>query len=125
MMLKKKPSSAAAAAVSLWLRNVQLGIFATPLAAAAMLLNDGEFVAMYGLLQGFDSLVWLIVLLNGLGRLLFAASTSQTRTCHHCHRHDRRCHSRSHRHHPIHHHHPVYHHHPIQHHQVGCSLQRR
>jgi UDP-sugar transporter A1/2/3 len=42
MMLKKRPTSCAAQAASLWLRNIQLGIFALPLAACAMLINDGE-----------------------------------------------------------------------------------
>ena len=74
MMLKKPPRSKEAASVGLWLRNVQLGIFATPLAALAMYVNDGEFVVAYGVLQGFDVLVWLIVLLNGLGGLLVAAT---------------------------------------------------
>jgi multidrug transporter EmrE-like cation transporter len=44
MMLKKAPSSPAVAAASLWLRNIQLGIFATPLAGRAMLLKDGAVV---------------------------------------------------------------------------------
>ena len=74
MMLKKASSSAAAAAASLWLRNIQLGLFATPLAAGAMLANDGAFVAANGVLQGFDGVVWMIVLLNGVGGLLVAAA---------------------------------------------------
>lgn len=74
MMLKKQPSSAAAAKASLWLRNIQLGLFATPLAALAMLANDGERVRANGVLQGFDHIVWVIVILNGLGGLLVAAT---------------------------------------------------
>ena len=74
MMLKKAPSSAAVAATSLWLRNIQLGLFATPLAALAMVLQDGETVRAYGALHGFDSVVWLIVILNGIGGLLVAAT---------------------------------------------------
>jgi len=74
MMLKKAPSSPAAAASSLWLRNIQLGIFATPLAGLAMLLQDGAFVSRYGVLQGFDGVVWAIVVLNGIGGLLVAAT---------------------------------------------------
>ena len=40
MMLKKKPAVATNGErdVSLWLRNIQLGIFATPLAAIAMMV---------------------------------------------------------------------------------------
>ena len=74
MMLKKQSASAAAQTASLWLRNIQLGLFATPLAAGAMLLNDGEFVGKHGVLQGFDNVVWCIVVLNGLGGLLVAAT---------------------------------------------------
>ena len=73
-MLKKQTTSAHAAAASLWLRNIQLGLFATPLAALAMLLNDGEFVSERGVLHGFDSVVWGVVVLNGLGGLLVAAT---------------------------------------------------
>ena len=36
--------------------------------------TDGEFVAEHGLLYGFDAVVWLIVVLNGLGGLLVAAT---------------------------------------------------
>ena len=74
MMLKKAPSSTAISAASLWLRNIQLGIFATPLAGIAMLLKDGAFLTSYDMLQGFDSVVWCIVLLNGIGGLLVAAT---------------------------------------------------
>ena len=73
-MLKKQAASPQAAAAGLWLRNIQLGIFAAPLAALTMLLNDGEFVTSYGFLHGFDAVVWLIVVLNGLGGLLVAAT---------------------------------------------------
>lgn len=74
MMLKKAPSSPAAAAASLWLRNIQLGIFAMPLAGIAMLLKDSAFLTSYDMLQGFDSVVWCIVLLDGIGGLLVAAT---------------------------------------------------
>lgn len=73
MMLKREPASANAAAASLWLRNIQLGLFSTPLAAASMLANDGAAVGRDGVLHGFDGLVWAIVLCNGGGGLLVAA----------------------------------------------------
>ena len=73
-MMLKKPTSPEAQAVGLWLRNIQLGMFALPLAAAAMLINDGAHITEYGLLQGFDASVWLVVVLNGLGGLLVAAT---------------------------------------------------
>ena len=74
MMLKKKSVSPQAQAASLWLRNIQLGLFALPLAGFAMLFNDGDFVRHYGVLHGFDILVWLSVVLNGVGGLLVAAT---------------------------------------------------
>jgi len=59
----------------LWLRNIQLGIFALPLSAAAMLINDWAQIRDYGLMQGFDNIVvWLVVLLIGVGGLLVAAT---------------------------------------------------
>ena len=73
-MLKKQSTTPAAAAASLWLRNIQLGMFALPLAALTMLVQDGEHVRSYGVLHGFDHVVWTIVLLNGIGGLLVAAT---------------------------------------------------
>ena len=57
----------------LWLRNIQLGMFALPLAAAGMAYQDHEQIRDYGMLQGFDSVVWMVVLLNSCGGLLVAA----------------------------------------------------
>ena len=74
LVLKTPPTSAAAAAAGLWLRNIQLGVFATPLAAAAVLAHDGERVRRHGLLAGFDGLVWLVALNLGVGGLLVAAT---------------------------------------------------
>eukprot|EP00316_Scyphosphaera_apsteinii_P020327 CAMPEP_0119319514 /NCGR_PEP_ID=MMETSP1333-20130426/49583_1 /TAXON_ID=418940 /ORGANISM="Scyphosphaera apsteinii, Strain RCC1455" /LENGTH=359 /DNA_ID=CAMNT_0007325937 /DNA_START=191 /DNA_END=1270 /DNA_ORIENTATION=- len=65
----KQPSKA-----GLWQRNVQLGLFSMPLAAATMLWSDGEFVWAYGMTQGFGSVEWAIVLVNGAGGLLIAAT---------------------------------------------------
>ena len=59
----------------LWLRNIQLGLFALPLALATALWSDGLQLRSYGLLQGFDSaVVWGVVLLNSVGGLLVAAT---------------------------------------------------
>lgn len=40
----------------------------------AMAAHNGDFVRNYSILQGFDGVVWGIVLLNGLGGLLVAAT---------------------------------------------------
>lgn len=74
LILKKAPGTAAAAAAGLWLRNVQLGLFATPLAAAAVLVHDGARVGTQGILAGFDAIVWLIAIDLGIGGLLVAAT---------------------------------------------------
>lgn len=67
-MMLKKPAVA-----GLWLRNIQLGLFACPLAAATMLWNDGAELRRHGLLHGFGPVEWAIVLVNGVGGLLIAA----------------------------------------------------
>jgi UDP-sugar transporter A1/2/3 len=71
-MLKRR-AGAAQQQAGLWLRNIQLGMFALPLAAACMAYQDHEQIRDYGLLQGFDSVVWTVVLLNSCGGLLVAA----------------------------------------------------
>ena len=48
-----------AEAAGLWLRNVQLGVFALPLAALTMVYNDGEQLRSHGVFHGFDSVVWM------------------------------------------------------------------
>ena len=73
-MLKGQQLRPSIAPASLWLRNVQLGVFALPLAALAVYSHDGVAVKKAGLMQGFDGLVWLIVVLNGVGGLLVAAT---------------------------------------------------
>ena len=57
-------------ATSLWMRNVQLGIFAIPLQIAAIYHNDAEAVQQFGLLQGFKGSTWLVVLVQVAGALL-------------------------------------------------------
>ena len=47
-MLKAKSRSPAAEAASIWVRNIQLGLAATPLAALGMWLQDGPKVRHEG-----------------------------------------------------------------------------
>lgn len=58
---------------SLWLRNVQLAAIGSPVTLAAVFWCDGDRVQEAGLLQGFDSMVWSIVIINALGGLVIAA----------------------------------------------------
>ena len=80
MMLKKQPASSASSASSLWLRNIQLGLFALPLSAFGVLSKDGGVILEYGVLHGFDGVVWLIVVLNSAGGLLVAATVGPPRS---------------------------------------------
>jgi len=63
-----------AESASLWVRNIQLGLFALPLAAGAAVYKDGGHLAKHGWLTGFDWVVWSVVLTNGIGGLLVAAT---------------------------------------------------
>jgi UDP-sugar transporter A1/2/3 len=57
---------------SLWMRNVQLGIFAIPLQLVAIYRFDGDAVSDGGLLQGFRPSTWMVVLVQVVGALLTA-----------------------------------------------------
>ncbi|CAJ0558576.1 unnamed protein product, partial [Mesorhabditis spiculigera] len=61
------------APVSLWMRNVQMSVFAIPASMIAVLVQDGEFVQSHGLLYGFDNIVWLTCFWYGIGGLSVAA----------------------------------------------------
>uniref|UniRef100_A0A8R1I3I7 UDP-galactose transporter n=2 Tax=Caenorhabditis japonica TaxID=281687 RepID=A0A8R1I3I7_CAEJA len=60
------------APVSLWMRNVQMAVFAIPSSFLAIYMQDAKTVNEYGLLYGFDSIVWLTVLWYGIGGLSVA-----------------------------------------------------
>ncbi len=57
---------------SLWMRNVQLGLFAIPLQLLAIVQTDLEKVLRFGLLQGFHASTWLVVAIQVGGALLTA-----------------------------------------------------
>ena len=58
---------------SLWMRNVQLGLFSIP-QAALLLLADRSAIVARGPLQGFSPLVWAVVASTAFGGLLVAAA---------------------------------------------------
>jgi UDP-sugar transporter A1/2/3 len=58
--------------VSIWMRNVQLGLFSLP-QAAFLMAADNAVIGSQGPLVGFSPLVWSVVVLKGLGGLLVAA----------------------------------------------------
>nr|XP_040049681.1 UDP-galactose translocator isoform X2 [Gasterosteus aculeatus aculeatus] len=59
-------------AASVWVRNVQLGIFGTALGAVALWWQDGGAVVERGVLFGYTGAVWCVVLNQAFGGLLVA-----------------------------------------------------
>ncbi|XP_068104911.1 UDP-galactose translocator [Hyperolius riggenbachi] len=57
---------------SVWLRNVQLGIFGTALGLLAMWQQDGAAVAEKGFFFGYTPLVWCVIFNQAFGGLLVA-----------------------------------------------------
>ena len=57
---------------SLWVRNVQLGVFAIPLQAFAIYRLDWQVVSQRGLFHGFHPITWLVVVVQVAGALLTA-----------------------------------------------------
>ncbi|KAH7725438.1 Protein NSTP-5 a [Aphelenchoides avenae] len=58
--------------VSLWLRNVQLASLSLPIGLVVIGAKDWTHVAERGFMQGFDLVVWGVVLLQALGGLVVA-----------------------------------------------------
>ncbi|XP_029466208.1 UDP-galactose translocator [Rhinatrema bivittatum] len=59
-------------AASVWLRNVQLGIFGTALGLLGLWYNDGTAVAERGFFFGYTPMVWTVILNQAFGGLLVA-----------------------------------------------------
>ncbi|XP_072537536.1 UDP-galactose translocator [Salminus brasiliensis] len=57
---------------SVWLRNVQLGIFGTVLGLLGMWWNDGVAIAEKGFLFGYTPMVWGVIFNQAFGGLLVA-----------------------------------------------------
>ncbi|KAL6738143.1 hypothetical protein Aduo_011722 [Ancylostoma duodenale] len=60
------------APVSLWMRNIQMCVFAIPASFGGVMWQDGKVVLEHGLLYGFDWVVWLTVLWYCVGGLSVA-----------------------------------------------------
>jgi UDP-sugar transporter A1/2/3 len=67
MMLKRSSSS-------LWLRNIQLGVFATAIAALTVLFQQDDLMSTHGFFHGFGALTWIVVASNAFGGLLVAVT---------------------------------------------------
>lgn len=59
-------------AASVWVRNVQLGIFGTALGLLGLWWNDGAAVAERGFLFGYTGMVWCVIFNQAFGGLLVA-----------------------------------------------------
>jgi len=58
--------------VSIWLRNIQLSMFASILAACGMAAKDGREIAEKGIFFGFNGIAFAVVLNQAFGGLLIA-----------------------------------------------------
>lgn len=58
---------------SLVLRNIQLGLFSVLFGTVAVIFSDGSKVVERGFFDGYNSAVWLVVMLQASGGLLVAA----------------------------------------------------
>uniref|UniRef100_A0A3Q3GS50 Solute carrier family 35 member 2 n=1 Tax=Labrus bergylta TaxID=56723 RepID=A0A3Q3GS50_9LABR len=57
---------------SVWMRNVQLGIFGMALGMLGLWWNDGAAVAEHGFLFGYTGMVWCVIFNQAFGGLLVA-----------------------------------------------------
>lgn len=58
---------------SVWVRNIQLGLFGLIFGLVGVFVYDGERVQVNGLFQGYNTLTWTVVALQALGGLVIAA----------------------------------------------------
>ncbi|CAL8281103.1 unnamed protein product [Lota lota] len=58
---------------SVWVRNIQLGLFSFLFGLLGMLLFDGERLMDDGMFQGYNGITWTVVLLQAVGGLIVAA----------------------------------------------------
>jgi UDP-galactose transporter len=57
---------------SVWLRNVQLGMFGSATAVLGMLLKDWSHIRDDGLFVGYSTLVWFVISQQAVGGLIVA-----------------------------------------------------
>ncbi|XP_066548009.1 UDP-N-acetylglucosamine transporter [Amia ocellicauda] len=58
---------------SVWIRNIQLGLFGAVFGLMGMWVYDGERVREAGMFQGYNGVTWTVVSLQALGGLVIAA----------------------------------------------------
>ncbi|XP_057714388.1 solute carrier family 35 member A3b [Corythoichthys intestinalis] len=57
---------------SVWLRNIQLGLFGFIFGTLGMMAYDGQRVRQYGIFQGYNTITCVVVCLQALGGLVVA-----------------------------------------------------
>ncbi|CAB1324276.1 unnamed protein product, partial [Coregonus sp. 'balchen'] len=58
---------------SVWVRNIQLGIFGLVFGLMGMFAYNGDRVQESGMFQGYNTITWIVVALQALGGLVIAA----------------------------------------------------
>ncbi|KAM9500752.1 solute carrier family 35 member A3b [Clarias gariepinus] len=58
---------------SVWIRNIQLGLFGLIFGLIGVFAQDGDKVRENGILQGYNSVTWVVVILQAMGGLIVAA----------------------------------------------------
>jgi len=69
---------------SVWVRNVQLGLFGSAMGAVVVVVNDGKAVLAGGFTQGYDFRVVCVILMTALGGLLCAVMLKFAGATHGC-----------------------------------------
>lgn len=57
---------------SLWISNIEMAIFGFILGMAAVFVQDLEAVRSNGFFQGYNSITWIVILLQAVGGLIVA-----------------------------------------------------
>uniref|UniRef100_A0A087YF58 Solute carrier family 35 member A3b n=1 Tax=Poecilia formosa TaxID=48698 RepID=A0A087YF58_POEFO len=57
---------------SVWVRNIQLGLFSFLLGFLGMMVYDGQSVRQSGMFQGYNAITWTVVVLQAVGGLVVA-----------------------------------------------------
>lgn len=58
--------------VSVWIRNIQLGVFGIFFGIITMIISDGPEVKAKGYLYGYTSMVWTATIVHSVGGLIVA-----------------------------------------------------
>jgi solute carrier family 35 (UDP-sugar transporter), member A1/2/3 len=65
-------------AASLWVRNIQLGMFGVPFSLGYALVRDGDVIRAKGMFTGFTSSAWVVVALQVFGGLVIGLTVKYT-----------------------------------------------